>query len=188
MVRQPVQKQRMGRWFTPDAKILGRAHEPVTEKMGPDLIDGYPRSDGVGGIDQPTGQVEPVSRALLVSWLEGMEQAEAAFADLMQRLFEFSSSEDVSFSGVVLSLGDYPDIGRRWFGGFFAEVVQLFAELCRFGVCFGEVVREQLALGSVSLGSVEEESLTHVFGYDVAGLLARDRHDAKPADDVSGAV
>ena len=178
----------MGRSCTTNPEIFRGPNEPVTEKMGPDLIDGYPRSDGVGGIDQPTGKVEPVSRALLVSWLEGMEQAEATFADLMQRLFEFSSSEDVSFSGVVLSLGNYPDIGRRWFGGFFAEVVQLFAELCRFGVGFGEVVIQGFALGTVSHGSVDEEGLTDIFGNDVARLVARDRHDAEPAYDVSGAV
>ena len=117
-----------------------------------------------------------------------MEQAKSTCLNFIQGLLEFAPSEDMSLPGVGLSLGDDPDVGGRWLGGFFAQVIQLLANLGRLGVVFGEVVGQELALGFVSPGRFHEQGLADVLGYEITRLLARNHHDAEPAHDVPGSV
>ncbi len=185
---QPVHQFGMSGRRAPDAEILRRSDETVTEQVSPDLIDGYPRGDGVGGIDQPSGKIEPVDRPFRVSWLEGMKQAETAFSNFMDGLLEFSTTKDVRLARAAFSLSNYSDVGGRWLGGFFTKVVQLFADLGRHGVRLGEMFGQQLALVILALGRLHQKRLTNVFGGDVGGMFPRYGHDAKPSDDVPGAV
>ena len=188
VVRQPVHQFRMTWSFSSYPEVLDRAHESVAEEVRPYLIDCYPGGDGISKIDQPAGKVESIARAVHISWFKSMQYTDATCLDFMHGLLEFAAPEDVRLARTPLALGDDPHVGGGCLGSLFAKIFQLLAHLVHLGIDLGELVFQELALGVVARGSVDQQGFADVLGGDVRGLLARDRHDAKSTNDVLGAV
>ena len=88
LYRQPVEQLRMTGRFALGAKILGRLHDPGTEKLLPVTIDRHARSQRVLRIHQPAGQPQAVERQVGV---HRRQHAGRPSAELLSPLIVFTT-------------------------------------------------------------------------------------------------
>jgi hypothetical protein len=72
---QPVEEFRMGGRFALNAEVLGGAHEALTKKKLPEVIDGDACGERVFGGGEPTREFDPRPAISLFPWGERGENA-----------------------------------------------------------------------------------------------------------------